>query len=870
MSSRDRTPLWSSSGRRTTLVVALLVLFVTSVALWWSMGQVRQTQASAARAEFGQRMVPYAGALSNSLNSRLSLNTALHDFAVARLEDGVPHATFDTFASGMYARNTGIRAIELAPGGVIEYVYPIPGNEAAVGLDLLNDPRTNVVEDARRAFASGGVVVGGPYDLAQGGQGIVVRELILNLDGTPWGLTTIVVDIPAILSESGLDPGPTDVDFALRDANGTVFWGGSDVFDRSPVVSSIALPEGEWVLAAAPAGGWEALARGDGWVFWAGGGVICLVLSVLAYQMASQQQRLRLEVAVRTRELAIANAELVEKVNELQTADENVRLASERFEQLFHRAPVPLVMAVDGHLTDANDSFAALLGVDDPEDLVGLSVIKVVAESERAAMAGRVADRAAGRPAPTSYETIGLTRDGKEFPVRMDVITMQIREQTTTVAAVTDLRERRATEASLLQAEADYRVLFEQSPAALFVEDFSAAKAYLSELPISPDGLANYLRAHPEHVRGGAQRMVVVRANEAVVALTGAPNAEALLGPLDSYVIDENLDLFCAELRAIAEGVTRFSGESLIPLPGGELRRLAIDWRVPPGYEETFERVYVSVTDVTEERAAREELVSRKITLESQVNDRTAALVQANAELQEATRAKSEFLAAMSHELRTPLNSVIGFSGTILQGLAGDINTEQRKQLEMIQRAGRHLLGLINQVLDLAKIEAGRAEVTSTTIRLEPFVRNTLEGVTPLAHEKGLGLALEFENVPQAIQTDADRLRQILLNLLSNAVKFTEIGRVALDVRGVDGSVEFLVCDTGPGVPESERGRVFDAFHQVRSVDGYKPDGTGLGLSISRDLAVLLGGSLEMFERPGWGGCFRLTIPVTVHERASE
>ncbi|MDO8915852.1 MAG: PAS domain S-box protein [Coriobacteriia bacterium] len=266
--------------------------------------------------------------------------------------------------------------------------------------------------------------------------------------------------------------------------------------------------------------------------------------------------------------------------------------------------------------------------------------------------------------------------------------------------------------------------------------------------------------------------------------------------------------------------------------------------------------VVVSCTDVTERKQAVDELKEYKAGLESLVAQRTA-------EFEEASRAKSQFLASMSHELRTPLNSIIGFTGIMLQGLTGELTSEQRAQLEMVNRAGRQLLGLVSDVLDLERIEAGRVELGIEEVDVAKVVNALADTVRPLATDVGLSLDVCTDGAPACVRTDRRRVEQILLNFLSNAVKYTERGGIEFTASSMaDGSVAFTVRDTGIGIAPEDQAIVFDEFRQLPAHRGAKHPGAGLGLSISRQLADLLGGRIEIASAPGEGSTFTLILPA--------
>lgn len=267
--------------------------------------------------------------------------------------------------------------------------------------------------------------------------------------------------------------------------------------------------------------------------------------------------------------------------------------------------------------------------------------------------------------------------------------------------------------------------------------------------------------------------------------------------------------------------------------------------------------------DLTERIAAEEQLRQVNENLERTVADRTEDLRQALVHAEVADRMKSAFLATMSHELRTPLNSIIGFTGIVLQGLAGPLNDEQGKQLGMVRNSARHLLALINDVLDISKIEAGQLEV-----RREPFdprasIDQVVATVGPLAAEKGLDLVAEIEDDLGEMTADQRRVEQILLNLLSNAVKFTDEGSVRLSVATSDGgrAVRFRVVDSGIGISAEDLADLFQPFKQVDTGIARQHEGTGLGLAICRRLATLMGGTITASSTPGVGSEFVVDLP---------
>ncbi len=241
-------------------------------------------------------------------------------------------------------------------------------------------------------------------------------------------------------------------------------------------------------------------------------------------------------------------------------------------------------------------------------------------------------------------------------------------------------------------------------------------------------------------------------------------------------------------------------------------------------------------------------------------------LLEVNQKLAKLNRLKSEFLANMSHELRTPLNSIIGFTGIILQGMTGKINAEQKKQLEMVFRSAKHLLELINDILDMSKIEAGKMEVLPQKFDLREVVTESISTVYPMIEEKRLELIVRMPEVGCQLYSDRAKVRQILINLLGNAVKFTNQGRIEVKGHLRAGGRELVlsVSDTGIGIKKEDLEGIFDVFKQLHRPYEKKPEGTGLGLSISQKMVHMLGGSIWVKSQYGRGSKFSFSLPVLV------
>jgi signal transduction histidine kinase/FixJ family two-component response regulator len=269
-----------------------------------------------------------------------------------------------------------------------------------------------------------------------------------------------------------------------------------------------------------------------------------------------------------------------------------------------------------------------------------------------------------------------------------------------------------------------------------------------------------------------------------------------------------------------------------------------------------------TIHDITEIKQAEAELRRYRDQLEDTVQQRTAELLLARDEAQAANKAKSVFLANMSHELRTPLNAILGFSSMMRRD--PEVSDRQRANLDIINRSGEHLLTLINDVLEMAKIEAGRLQLEIAPFDLGGMVREVVDMMHQRAQEKGLRLLLDqTSEFPRYIEGDEARLRQILLNLVSNAVKFTQQGGVTIRLGVKKNELLHLLIeveDSGPGITAEDQKRLFEPFVQL--AEGAAQRGTGLGLSITRQFVQLMGGTIGIDSTPGKGSLFRVDLPV--------
>ncbi|WP_306599901.1 MASE1 domain-containing protein [Geothrix sp. 21YS21S-2] len=462
-----------------------------------------------------------------------------------------------------------------------------------------------------------------------------------------------------------------------------------------------------------------------------------------------------------------------------------------------------------------------------------------------------------------------LTRGGGRRLIRWNNTVLRDRAGAIigTIGLGEDITDQKLAEAALLRRAAQLAAMNELGNRLTMTLDVAACSqaALLGTLSATGSDLAAL------YLQEGAE----LRLLDSVRAPAGAARDEEgdlrvdALGPMDGravYVEDA-----AADPRFGAPGVVSFA---ILPLrkAGQDIGRLVLGSGRPRAYgaEATFlETLAGQVSTGLQNALLHERLKAHAAGLERSVEERTALLREANEDLalaveraQAADRAKSAFLSAMSHELRTPLNSVIGFTGVLLGGMAGPLQAQQEEPLRIVQRNGRHLLDLINDVLDLSKIEASEMRLAAQPYDLVQTLRESMETLAPAAASKGLDLLRDA--FPEALPMTGDRRRvsQIFLNLLSNAVKFTDTGRVTVRIRLREARVDVEVQDTGPGIAAQDLHRLFREFEQLDEGLARRNEGTGLGLALSRRLARLMNGDILAESEAGRGATFTLSLPL--------
>ena len=522
---------------------------------------------------------------------------------------------------------------------------------------------------------------------------------------------------------------------------------------------------------------------------------------------------------------------------ERKRAEAALQESETRYRFLFEHNPMPMLIYERGTLQilAVNEAFIQHYGYS-PDEALALRLTDLYPEEEKAKIAELI-------PHLHGHANVGewhhRKRDGSFITNLVFSHDLDYQGRNARVAVLTDITERKQAEEALRQSEEQFRLIMENLADLVAVLDLDGRRLYNS------------------------------------------PSYQGILGDLDKLRGTSSFDQVHPKDRArvqqaFQETVRTGVGHRLeyrMVGQDGQARYIESQGSVIRDAHDRVSQVVIVSRDITARKQVEEELRATQASLEERVLVRTTELAEAKERAESADRLKSAFLATMSHELRTPLNSIIGFTGIILQGLAGPLNAEQAKQLGMVQSSARHLLALINDVLDISKIEAGQLEIHAERFNLRASLEKVAALIKPLAEKKGLALRVVLS--PDVGQAVSDRLRveQVLLNLLNNAVKFTERGEVTLEAHLIKGytspnqgtpqpAARLCVTDTGIGIKPEDMEKIFQPFRQIDSGLTRQHEGTGLGLTICRRLADLMGGEIAAKSTWGEGSVFTFVLPL--------
>ena len=499
-------------------------------------------------------------------------------------------------------------------------------------------------------------------------------------------------------------------------------------------------------------------------------------------------------------------------IHDRKKAELELQESETRYRGIFDTAADGIIArTMDGTIVDANASYAQMLGYT-PEELIGCDISKIIPPGYGEDV--RRYREEIKKNGKAWIETANLAKDGRSIPVELSGIVVDLASGPLLFSIVRDISKRKRAEGALRESEARYRSIFDNAADGIVVRDIAGN---------------------------------VLDLNDAYCRMMGYTREE-LLGSNVTKVLHpdhpEDFSRYAADIvergEARNDGVNITKDGNALPI---ELRGRFIRF----GDQDA---IFGIVRDIRARKRAEDELRKRAEKLEAQ-----------HRKLQATTEQKATFFTGMSHELRTPMTSIIGFTELLLEDIEDPVSRGQRELLLKVSNNSHRLLGMVNDLLDLSRMESGRMPISIEEVELARLISQIVANMSPLARDKNVKFLTPGKLSLPSVYTDEAKLSQILINLVSNAIKFTQSGKIEISAEVAGGKAIISVSDTGIGIAKKDLRLIFDEFHRVSEIGRKKVPGTGLGLAITKRLCKLLGGKISVASEVGVGSTFTVTLP---------
>jgi PAS domain S-box-containing protein len=829
--------LWSAARRPDgkALLAAVAALAILLPAWWLASRWYGDRLVDQARADAAVETSLRANALSSTINRRLARLQGLYAFVQVELSEEDFAVQFDRFASGLYAGTQGIRNLAVAPGSIVRYVYPLTGNETVVGYNPANDSRSEVRLGVQRAIESREVALTGPLESVQGSQGLIAWQAVYQGD-VYWGLVNMVLDMPTMLEEAGLGEPSGDLDFALRDDSGRVFYGPEQVFETSPVLSVIRFPDDAWELAAVPPEGWQLTAQGPVRVFQVGGLIIVLLVAGLVHLSVNRQARLSQAVQERTQEIATVNVQLQQDIAERLRAEAALTEREAQYRSIFESTTDGLlIFNLEGRLVDFNPAAARMHGYSaeefrslEPDQFIhaaSLPRFEQFVEMVRSGhqFRGRARDlRRDGTPFHIEVVGTGFTYKGEPHAL---AVVRDVTEQVEAYQFLEQRVEERTRELSMLldvsaniASILDLPLLLERILEQLQqVVDYDGANVLILE----GDELRNAAHRGPIPAEALA-RMHISRklAGELWEAMEG--HEPVIIGDVqgDTWLAHAFRQAFGEHLEREMSYVRTWVG---VPLMVQErlIGWLSLHHREPRAY--TQHHANLAQTIANQAATAIE-------------NARLYGQARRLAALEERQR--------LARELHDSVSQVL--YGV---GLGARTARTLLDRADLTSELESSLAEPLDYVISLA--EAGLAEMRALIFELRPdsleregLVAALTRQAAALRARHKLEVHTGFGEEPSLSFEAKEALYRIAQESLNNTVKHAQAGRVDLRLSISQGEIILELADDGVG------------FDPQVEYSGH------MGLNSMRERATRIGGILEIVSESGQGALVRVRIPA--------